>query len=311
MRDNTGRNIDYLRISVTDRCNLRCIYCMPETGVPEMDHSQVLRFEEINTLAILIDSVAGLRKIRVTGGEPLVRKGVVSLVENLSSIAETVMTTNGILLPKYAEELAAAGLSRVNISVDSIDDSVLQRVTRRSVTRTDIENAVAAAKRFGLEPVKLNCVVLEGINTGHLGELVRWASRLGTTIRFIEHMPMEGSVCGYVSGDLILDELGRDLGTLTERDTNGTARIYQSKKGFRFGLIAPVCTDMCSRCTRLRLTADGKLLPCLAGGEPLDLGLMLRGGAGVESMRSAVSELIRTKPEKGRCGGVRMWRIGG
>lgn len=311
MRDNTGRNIDYLRISVTDRCNLRCIYCMPKSGVPVMEHSQVLRLEEITHLAALINSVAGLRKIRITGGEPLVRKGVVSLVKQLAPIAETVMTTNGILLAKYAEDLASAGLSRVNISVDSIDDEILQKVTRRAVFRSDIENAVAAARKAGLEPVKLNCVALEGINTGQLGELVKWASGLGTVIRFIEHMPMEGSVCSYFSGNDVLEKLSNELGELTEMEVKGTARMYKSEQGYTFGLIAPVCTDMCNQCTRLRLTADGKLLPCLAGGEPLDLRSMLRGGAGKDTIRDAVSNLILTKPEKGRCGGVRMWRIGG
>jgi cyclic pyranopterin phosphate synthase len=307
MRDQSGRNIDYLRVSVTDRCNLRCIYCMPESGVPMMSHGEILTLEEIHTLVKVIDSTVGLRKIRVTGGEPLVRRGIVSLVEKLSGLAETLLTTNGMLLPGLAEDLAKAGLSRVNISLDSLDDGVLARVTRRDVSLAEVEKAIAAAVRAGLVPVKINCVVLKGINTGELPDMIRWAANAGVSIRFIEHMPMEGSRCSYFSGDDILGTVGP--AEVTGRE--GTAVYYRTPEGFVFGIIAPVCTDMCSSCNRLRLTAHGRLLPCLAGGEPLDLRSMLRAGAGEGEMKEAVARLVLDKPLKGRCGGVRMWRIGG
>lgn len=307
MRDRAGRNIDYLRISATDRCNLRCVYCMPESGVPMMSHSEILTLDEISTLARLTDSVLGLRKIRVTGGEPLVRKGIVSLVERLSSIAETVMTTNGILLPEYAEDLAAAGLSRVNVSLDSLKDDVLAKVTRRGATLKQIENAIVSARNAGLEPVKVNCVVLEGINTGEVSQMVRWASDMDVMVRFIEHMPMDGSSCRYFSGNEVL----RILEPVEFCGTDGTARLYKTAEGIVFGLIAPVCTDMCKNCTRLRLTADGMLLPCLSGGKPLDLKKLLRSGAGHSLIMTEIEKLVQEKPLKGRCGGVRMWRIGG
>ncbi len=307
MRDGTGREIDYLRVSVTDRCNLRCIYCMPEAGVPCMPHSDILRLEEIHRLALLIHSVLGLRKIRVTGGEPLVRRGVVQLVSNLSSICETTLTTNGVLLPAFASDLAAAGLSRVNISLDSLRDDVIQRVTRRNVSLDTVENAIEAAKSAGLTPVKVNCVVLEGINTGEIKDMIRWAAAKGVVLRFIEHMPMEGSVCGYFSGERIL----REAGPVRYLLTRGTAAMYETPEGLSFGIIAPVGTDMCSACTRLRLTADGELLSCLAGGEALDLKSLLRAGVSDEVMGRKIEELVLGKPRRGQCGGVRMWRIGG
>ena len=307
MRDSHGRNIDYLRISVTDRCNLRCVYCMPETGVPMLSHDEILSLEEILSIAQLTASVIGLRKIRVTGGEPLVRKGIVSLVKGLSEIAETVLTTNGLLLPDFADSLAEAGLSRVNISLDSLNDAVIARVTRRNVTLRQIEKAIHAAQKAGLEPVKVNCVVLKGINTGELSEMVKWAGDIGVVIRFIEHMPMEGSSCQYFSGN----ELLRVLQPHTFMGSQGTAQLYRTPEGNVFGLIAPVCTNMCSSCTRLRLTADGDLLPCLTGGQPLHIKRMLRSGSTHEEIRREIEKLILEKPLKGRCGGVRMWRIGG
>lgn len=307
MRDSSGRNIDYLRISVTDRCNLRCVYCMPEAGVPMIDHGEILSLEEIDLLAGLVNSVLGLRKIRVTGGEPLVRKGIVSLVHNLSKIAETTLTTNGLLFPGFADDLAEAGLSRVNLSLDSLDDEILARVTRKSVTLADTERAIRAAREAGLEPVKVNCVVLEGINTGELRDMVEWADARGVFIRFIEHMPMKGSSCGYFSRDEMLNVLGpaEFLGT------RGTEGVYRTEDGKEFGIIAPVCSDMCASCTRLRLTADGLLLPCLTGGTPLDLKGMLRSGTDRLKIMSEIERLTLEKPLKGSCGGVRMWRIGG
>lgn len=307
MRDSQGRKIDYLRISVTDRCNLRCIYCMPEAGVPMLGHDEILSLEEILTIAQLTDSVLGLRKIRVTGGEPLIRKGIVSLVRGLADIAETVLTTNGLLLPEFSESLAEAGLSRVNISMDSLKDAVISRVTRRNVTLKQTEKAIHAAKKAGLEPVKVNCVVLKGINTDELPDMVKWAGDMGVVLRFIEHMPMEGSSCAYFSGD----ELLRVLQPHTFTGSEGTAQLYRTPEGNLFGLIAPVSTNMCSSCTRLRLTADGNLLPCLAGGKPLQIKEMLRSGNDNGDIRREIEKLILEKPLKGRCGGVRMWRIGG
>ena len=311
MKDRYGRIIDYLRVSVTDRCNLRCIYCMPEKGIPCIPHSEILRLEEIQQLVELIHKALNLRKIRVTGGEPLVRRGVVSLVKAISPLAETVMTTNGVLLPEFASDLKAAGLSRVNISLDSLKDDVIRKVTRRDVTLGMIEQAVNSAKNTGLTPVKVNCVVLDGVNTGELADMVRWAEDIGVTMRFIEHMPMTGSTCGYVPGYEILQEISRDLGPLRKSATLGTADMYTTESGTVFGLIAPVAGGMCASCTRLRLTAEGELLPCLAGGVSLDMRELLRSGAGESEMLEAVYKLVARKPHHGACGGVSMWRIGG
>ncbi len=311
MKDSYGRVIDYLRVSVTDRCNLRCIYCMPETGIPHIEHSAILRLEEIQQLVEIIHSALHLRKIRVTGGEPLVRRGLVSLVTAISPLAETVMTTNGVLLPEFANDLKAAGLSRVNISLDSLKDDVIRKVTRRDVTLSTIEKAIESAKKSGLEPVKVNCVVLKGVNTGELADMIRWAEDTGVTMRFIEHMPMSGSMCSYVPGEEILQEISTGLGSVKKTSTLGTADMYLTGSGIEFGVIAPVAGEMCANCTRLRLTAEGELLPCLAGGVSLDLRAMLRSGAEGGEMVKAVHELVARKPHHGACGGVSMWRIGG
>ncbi len=311
MRDSYGRTIDYLRVSVTDRCNLRCIYCMPESGIPHIDHSAILRLEEIQCLVELIHEALTLRKIRITGGEPLVRRGIVSLVKGISPLAETVMTTNGILFPENAADLRAAGLSRVNISVDSLKDEVIRKVTRRDVTLNMIEKAIEAAKENSLDPIKLNCVVLKGVNFGELSDMIRWAEDMGTTMRFIEHMPMTGSVCSYVPRDEILREISAGMGQAEQIATEGTADMYVTDSGIKFGIIAPVAGGMCANCTRLRLTAEGELLPCLAGGESLNLRDMLRSGSSESEIISAVRDLVAKKPHHGACGGVSMWRIGG
>lgn len=309
--DGFARKIDYLRVSVTDRCNLRCIYCMPESGVPQIPHSSILRIEEIEKLVVLIDSAIGLRKIRITGGEPLVRKGIVPLVQSISTIAETVLTTNGVLLSDYAADLKAAGLSRVNVSLDTLSDSVMQRITRRDVSLQLIEDSIRDAIANDLNPVKVNCVVLDGVNTGELSDMVEWSENQGATIRFIEHMPMTGSVCGYVSKKEILEELSGKLGTATQYSVEGTAEMYKTASGHTFGMIAPVAGGMCATCTRLRLTAEGDLLPCLAGGRSLPLGTMLRSDTPDDVMVSEIVSLVKEKPEFGACGGVSMWRIGG
>lgn len=311
MKDGFGRKIDYLRVSVTDRCNLRCIYCMPEEGIPHINHDSILRLEEIQQLTGLIHQALGLRKIRITGGEPLVRRGIVSLVKGISPLAETVMTTNGIQLPEFASELEAVGLSRVNISIDSLKDEVIRKVTRRDVTLNMIEKAIESAKENNLNPVKLNCVVLKGVNCGELADMVRWATDMGTTMRFIEHMPMTGSVCSHVPHDDILQEVSRDLGSSEFTGIEGTANMYETMSGIRFGIIAPIGGGMCANCTRLRLTAEGELLPCLAGGESLNLRNMLRSGREDGEIISAVHDLVAKKPHHGACGGVSMWRIGG
>lgn len=311
MRDSYGRTIDYLRVSVTDRCNLRCIYCMPESGIPQIDHSAILRLEEIQCLVELIHEALILRKIRITGGEPLVRRGIVSLVKGISPLAETVMTTNGILLPESAADFRSAGLSRVNISIDSLKDEVIRKVTRRNVTLKMIEKAIEAAKENSLDPIKLNCVVLKGVNIGELSDMIRWAEDMGTTMRFIEHMPMTGSVCSHVPRDEILREISAGMGQAEQIATEGTADMYVTDSGIKFGIIAPVAGGMCANCTRLRLTAEGELLPCLAGGESLNLRDMLRSGSSESEIISAVRDLVVKKPHHGACGGVSMWRIGG
>ncbi len=306
VKDSFGRRIDYLRVSVTDRCNLRCIYCMPESGIPQINHSSILRLEEIQQLIELIHEAVNLRKIRITGGEPLVRRGLTSLIKGISPLAETVLTTNGILLPEQAGDLADAGLSRVNISIDSLKNDVIRKVTRRDVTLEMVEKAIRAAKKNNLNPVKVNCVVLEGVNLNELADMVLWAEKMGVTIRFIEHMPMTDSLCGYVPREVILQKIPAEF-----IKTEGTADMFVTPSGIKFGIIAPVAGGMCVNCTRLRLTAEGELLPCLAGGDSLNLRDKLRSGSSSTEMINAIQNLVAKKPHHGACGGVSMWRIGG
>ncbi|NPV58842.1 MAG: GTP 3',8-cyclase MoaA [Actinobacteria bacterium] len=301
LKDPYSRTIDYLRLAVTDRCNLRCVYCMPPEGVPHLSHDDILTYEEI-TRVLKVAVGAGISKVRLTGGEPLVRKDLDRLVSGIASLRPSLdisLTTNGTLLAAQAEKLAAAGLRRVNISIDS-----LREETYRSLTRTgrlaDALEGVEAALEVGMDPVKINVVVLSHLPE-ELDDFVRLARRLPVHVRFIEYMSPCGTFDGdyYVPAETVrkaLEEYG-DLRRCEPPPGAGPAR-YFSLPGARgtFGFISPVSSHFCPECNRLRLTADGKLRPCLFSPDEIDLLKAMREGAGDGDILEAIRSSLAAKP---------------
>ncbi len=300
--DPYSRRIDYLRLAVTDRCNLRCVYCMPAEGVAHLRHEDVLSYEEMVRF-LRISVKAGISKVRLTGGEPLVRKDLDFLVREISDLREDVdisLTTNGILLAEQVDALAAAGLKRVNVSIDSLDPDTYRRITRVG-NLADALEGVEAALEAGLEPVKVNVVVLEHL-LGELEGFVDLVLRMPVHVRFIEYM----SPCGmfddsyYVSAEKIKARLA-ELGELTRSDLPppgaGPARYY-SLRGARgtLGFISPVSSHFCPECNRLRLTADGRMKPCLFSQEDEDVRAVLRNSTEDGPVLEAIRRSLARKP---------------
>ena len=305
--DAFNRPISYLRVSVTDRCNLRCVYCMPPEGVPWRSHEEVLRYEEIETV-VRAAAELGISKVRLTGGEPLVRKGLVDLVAMLARIPgidDLTMTSNGTLLASYAEELKAAGLKRVNISLDTLKPERFRRITRLGELSDTLEG-IAAAKEAGLVPVKINVVVIRGLNDDEVVDFARLTSAPDWHVRFIEVMPLGDNANwaenGYVPMDRVRERIERELGELKPARLGaggGPARYYRlpGAQG-TIGFITPISEHFCYQCNRLRLTADGKLRPCLLSDYEIDLRTPLRQGATIEEIKRLIVEAVRAKPER-------------
>jgi len=302
MIDHIGRTIDYIRISVTDRCNLRCRYCMPEEGVPMLEHEEILRFEEI--VAFMRVAVSqGIVKVRLTGGEPLHRPGIVELVRMLLAIPglqDLSLTTNGTLLPRFAADLKAAGLKRVNIGIPSLDPATYSYITRLGSLDTALAGLSAAIDN-GFSPIKLNVVVLRGINDD-LAPFLDLTRRLPVEVRFIEYMPI-----GPLGEDNYLvpsAELRRKLealATLEPADKprgNGPAQEYRRIPGApgTVAIIAPMTEHFCPTCNRLRLVADGHLRLCLFGPDEIDIKPALRPVVDEEALRALLERAMREKP---------------
>ena len=310
MKDSFGRCIEYLRISVTDRCNLRCRYCMPEEGVQSLAHPDVLSFEEILRLCRLATAL-GVRKIRITGGEPLVRKGIVSLVRELSSLPEApelVMTTNGLLLPEMAQDLKDAGLSRVNISLDSLREDRFRSITRREGLSRVLEG-IDAALACGLTPLKINMVPIAGVNDDELADFARMSFARPLEVRFIEFMPVGASLGFGPEQRLPAAEIFKaleEVGELIPEERQGPlgpAKLYRYAGALgRVGVIPAVSDHFCGQCNRLRLTADGQLRPCLFSGEEIDVRGALRRGAPDEELEALLLEAVCAKPDRHRIG---------
>ena len=299
--DRFGRRITYLRVSVTDRCNLRCIYCMPASGVPWRSHDEILRYEEIARI-VRVAAGLGIRKVRLTGGEPLVRAGIVELVAELRKIPgieELVMTTNGTLLSRYARDLAAAGLDRVNVSLDTLNPERFRRITRLGELE-DTLAGIRAAQEAGLTPIKLNAVVMRGVNDDEAADLAA-LSRKGFGVRFIEWMPIgvpnESFSERFVPGDKIKEGIEEALGPLVPVREEGPARVYRLEDAQgEIGFITAFSAPFCATCNRVRLTADGKLRPCLLSPGEIDLRGPLRAGATDDELRRLFKRGIREKP---------------
>ncbi len=303
--DRFGRVHNNLRISVTDRCNIRCVYCMPE-NVTFLPRAEVLTFEEIERVAQVAASL-GIDKIRLTGGEPLVRRGLPGLVERLVAvpgIKDVGLTTNGILLAPLASELYAAGLRRINVSLDTLDPSRFRELTRRDGVEQVVEG-ILAAKAAGFDPVKLNAVAIRGVTEPDVVPLASFAREHGLELRFIEYMPLDAGDRWerdkvLLAAD-VLETLAREFGPLhpsTGQDPRAPAADYDyDDGGGRVGLIASVSRPFCASCNRVRLTADGKLRACLFALEETDLRAHLRGGAGDEAIAAALLESVAGKWE--------------
>jgi len=308
--DSFSRPINYLRVSVTDRCNLRCVYCMPAEGIDPIRHEDVLRYEEIARV-VRAAAALGIMKVRLTGGEPLVRRGLPDLVKLIAAVPGidvVSMTTNGILLPRYAHELAAAGLHRVNVSLDSLRPERFRAITRRGEL-ADVWAGVEAAERAGLTPVKLNVVVIRGLNDDEAVDFARLTTEQPLNVRFIEVMPLGANEHwaedGYVSMSEVRVRIEAQFGPLESvgRDDrvvgNGPARYHRVPGApGTLGFITPVSEHFCFRCNRLRLTADGQLRPCLLSDDEIDLRAALRGGASDEELQHVVAQAIAAKPAR-------------
>jgi len=317
--DGFQRGIDYLRVSVTDRCNLRCIYCMPPEGVPLLSHRDILSFEEI-LLVVRAAVETGMDKVRITGGEPLVRAGIVELVRMISvvkGIRDISMTTNGLLLDRYAGKLAEAGLQRINVSLDTLKPDRFRQITRTG-DLADALRGLESARKAGLNPVKINVVPMQGINDDEIRDFARMTLEEGWNVRFIELMPLNGAA-GLVPSSLLRREI-ETLGALEPHygmAGNGAAKYFRLPGAAgTLGFIEPISEPFCSRCSRLRLSASGTLLPCLFSTNGIDVRTPIRNGATQADVKRLLADAIAAKPEMHRLAdgcatNTRMSGIGG
>lgn len=305
-QDDFGRAISYLRVSVTDRCNLRCVYCMPPEGVQKQGHEHVLSYEE---MALVIRAAAdiGIRKVRLTGGEPLARLGLpgfVRLIAAIPGIDDISMTTNATLLAGQARALAEAGLRRVNISLDTLRPERYAAMTRRGRIE-DVWAGIAAAREAGMAPIKLNAVVIRGLNDDEVAGLAAKSLTDGWHMRFIEWMPI-GESRGWAEGGAVpvaemraqIEQHFGPLQPVPGPVGSGPARYFRvpGAEG-TIGFIGALSEHFCPSCNRLRLTADGRLRPCLLSDHEVDLRAALRAGGGLEAVRELVAQAILLKPQ--------------
>lgn len=317
--DGFQRGISYLRISVTDRCNLRCVYCMPPEGVELVSHDDILTFEQI-TVAVRAAASLGIDKVRLTGGEPLVRAGIVELVRmiaDIDGVREVSMTTNGTLLEKYAVPLIDAGLSRINVSLDTLRYERFREITRTG-DLADVLRGLKAAGDAGLNPVKVNVVPMLGVNDDEIADFARMTVDAGWHVRFIELMPFNRTI-KFVPSKTLRGKI-EDLGQLQPYSGlagNGSASYFTlpGAKG-TIGFISPVSEPFCQSCNRLRLSATGKLFPCLFSDDGIDIRTPLRDGADVAEVTHLFKAAVAAKPrrhhlEDGRKINTHMSSIGG
>ncbi len=306
-RDDFGRAIHYLRVSVTDRCNLRCVYCMPGEGIEKQSHADILRYEELEQI-LRIAAELGINKVRLTGGEPLVRLGLVDFVRRVAAIPgidDLSLTTNGTLLARHASALAEAGLQRVNISLDTLRPERFAQITRLGRLE-DVWAGLEAARAAGLKPIKMNMVVVRGLNDDEVSDFARRTLSDGWHVRFIELMPIGANVEWAFSRVVPVAEIAArieaEVGSLQPvhgPTGNGPARYYQLPGAAgTIGFIAALSDHFCSSCNRLRLTADGRLRPCLMSEEEIDLRGPLRAGASDQELKELLTRAIQRKPQR-------------
>lgn len=302
--DNYGRRIDYLRVSLTDRCNMRCVYCMPAEGMQFTPRPELLTNDELLQV-IGATAAAGFRKIRLTGGEPTLRHGLVELVRAIKAtpgIEHIAMTTNALRLRHLAQPLREAGLDRVNVSIDSLDPQKFREVTRGGKLE-DVWAGLAAATEAGLAPIKLNAVIVRGMNDDEVVELARLTTRYPWEFRFIEVMPLTGVAGlaqeGVISSAELVARIDAELGPLEDlgQASSDPARRYRIPGApGRLGFISSVTDPFCATCNRMRLTSDGRLHLCLLRDDEIDLRAALRSGATPEELEQIVRHAVAVKP---------------
>ena len=322
MTDQFGREINYARISVTDRCNLRCRYCMPECGVKKIPHAEILSLEEVLRVAKIFSRL-GIKKIRLTGGEPLLRKNLPSLVrelKNIPAIEQVTLTTNGVLLKNFAQELIAAGLDSVNLSLDTLNEKIFADLTRRKLFNDVLESfQTVFDKNLRL---KINCVPLRGVNDGEILKLATLAKNNPIKIRFIELMPIgcawESGLRGIPTAE-IFSTLENNFGKLIPIDKKnslqGPAKYFKPKNFIgEIGFIDALEHKFCANCNRIRLTAEGFLKTCLSFDTGLDVKNLLRSGENDDKILEKIREAIYRKPKEHFFDGAtkfQMYQVGG
>ncbi|CFX90608.1 Molybdenum cofactor biosynthesis protein A [Syntrophomonas zehnderi OL-4] len=326
MLDRYGRNINYLRVSVTDRCNLRCQYCMPADGVKNIGHAGILSLEEIARM-VRIGAELGIRKVRLTGGEPLIRKNLnqlVSYINEMDMIDDIALTTNGILFAPLAEKLKAAGLNRVNFSLDSLNEGKYSYITRNGDLHKVVQG-IEKALELKLHPIKINVVVIKGFNDDELLDFADLAYNYPLHIRFIEFMPIGDLLFWNPKRMMSVAEIKQviqkkyPLGEEYALKGNGPARYYSIESGQgSLGFISPMSNHFCAKCNRIRLTAEGKLRGCLHDQSEINLKTFLSQGASDEELKDLFMKAIRSKPNQhhmdtgwGEENHRKMYQIGG
>lgn len=303
MTDSFGRNIDYIRISITDRCNLRCVYCMPEEGVESISHDKIMTYDEILRVCRVL-AQKGLKKVKITGGEPLVRRGVANLINQIKAIdgiENVTITTNGVLLKEQYHSLVNAGVDCITVSLDTTDREKYAQLTRRDEIDRVLEGIVTAQKE-NLVRLKINSVPVYGLDEKEIISLVKFAKDYDTDVRFIEVMPIgSGSNFDTVTEDDIKKVIEKHYGKLTpysEKRGNGPS-VHYSLEGFKgkIGFISAVSHKFCDQCNRVRLTADGHLKTCLQFEAGIDLMPCLRGNKSDEELLQALMQGIASKPK--------------
>lgn len=294
MKDKLGRNINYLRLSVTDLCNYRCIYCMPECGIEKLEHNKILTFEEIDEI-VKVAAEIGINKIRVTGGEPLVRRGIEDImarIGNTSGIDDIGITTNGVLLPEKGQALKDAGVKRINISLDTLDPDKYKKITRGGSLEEALKG-IEVAKDLGFSPIKINAVLMGGINDDEIVDFAKFGEENGINIRFIEIMPI-GECAGWNHERFVsVKKVKEALPELEPVGMDGVSHTYRLPGNkTTVGLISPISSHFCPDCNKIRITSDGKLKPCLHTEEEIPL----KGLTG-EELKKAIISGIDCKPQ--------------
>ena len=301
MLDKLNRKIDYLRISVIDRCNLRCVYCMPEEGIESIPHDEILTYDEILRICEIVSEL-GIRKIKITGGEPLVRKDIVNLIrdiKNIDKIEQVTLTTNGILLHEMLDDLYDAGIDAINISLDTLNKDNFKKITRRDGLEK-VLMSIDKAYDLGIR-VKINCLAIRDFNLRELVEIASFAKDREIDVRFIELMPIGfGKKYTQIDNDEILSILESRFGTfeiVTEKRGNGPAKYYrnQNMKGC-IGFISAISHEFCESCNRIRLTSSGFLKLCLHYNKGIDLKGPIRNGISDEDLKNLIHDTIWNKP---------------